>query len=140
MAKTIIHGHYWSFNSEILFPKTDLQIIYKNVKIKRRLFFARVTSNADVFYKPNWYFPNKNYRTDILFCLISGDIQHSILRKVSYLNKTKRLNKTSLYTDFVLFFFSFFLKTSASENEREARETKIEFSPSPPPTPSAGGH
>ena len=53
MAKTIIHGNYWSFNSEILFPKTDLQIIYKNVKIKGRLFFARVTSNADVFYKPN---------------------------------------------------------------------------------------
>ena len=31
MAKTIIHGNYWSFNSEILFPKTDVQIIYKNV-------------------------------------------------------------------------------------------------------------
>ena len=67
---------------------------------------------------------------DIQFCLISGDIQHCILRKVSYLfiNKTKRLNKlklTSLYTDVVLFFFSFFSKTSASENERGARERKI---------------
>ena len=48
--------------SEILFPKTDVQIIYKNVYIEERLFFAGVTSNAaDVFYKPNWYFPNKNY-------------------------------------------------------------------------------
>ena len=118
MAKTvIIHGNYCNFNSEILFPKTDLQIVYKN---KGRLFFAGVTSNADVFYKPNWYFPNKNYRTDILFCLISGDIQHSILRKVSYLNKTKGLNKTSLYTDFVLFFFSFSSETSANDIDRGA--------------------
>ena len=118
MAKTvIIHGNYCNFNSEILFPKTDLQIVYKN---KGRLFFAGVTSNADVFYKPNWYFPNKNCRTDILFCLISGDIQHSILRKVSYLNKTKGLNKTSLYTDFVLFFFSFSSKTSANDIDRGA--------------------
>ena len=32
MAKTIIHGtDYWSFNSELLFPKTDVQIIYKNI-------------------------------------------------------------------------------------------------------------
>ena len=68
---------------------------------------------------------------DILFCLISGDTQHSILPKVSYLfiNKTKRLKKlklTSLYTDVVLFFFSFFFKKiSASGKERAARERKI---------------
>ena len=61
MAKTIIHGNYRSFNSEILFLKTDVQIIYKNVEIEERLFFAGVISNADVFYKANWYFPNKNY-------------------------------------------------------------------------------
>ena len=30
MAKTIIHGKV-KFNSEILFPKTDVQIIYKTV-------------------------------------------------------------------------------------------------------------
>ena len=89
------------------------------------------TSRTDIF---------QTKTIELIFFACSVDIQHSILRKVSYLSKTKRLNKTSLYTDFVLFFFSFFLKTSASENEREARETKIEFSPSPPPTPSAGGH
>ena len=84
--------------------------------------------------------------TDILFCLISGDTQHSILQKVSYLfiNKTKRLNKlklTSLYTDVVLFFFSFFSSTSASENERGARVRKIKnfLLPHRPLTPSAGG-
>ena len=46
---------------------------------------------------------------DILFCLISGDIQHSILRKVSYLfiNKTKRLNKLKLACTQTLFYFSF---------------------------------
>ena len=66
---------------------------------------------------------------DILFCLISGDIQHSTLRKVSYLfkkkNETAEQIKTSLYTDVVFFFFSFFSRTSASENERGAREGKI---------------
>ena len=36
MAKTvIIHGNYCSFDSEILFPKTDLQIIYKNACINQ---------------------------------------------------------------------------------------------------------
>ena len=53
MAKTIIHGNYRSFNSEILFLKTDVHIIYKNVEIEERLFFAGVISNADVFYKAN---------------------------------------------------------------------------------------
>ena len=35
------------------------------------------------------------------------------------------MNKTSLYTDAVLLFFSFFSKTLASENERGAQERKI---------------
>ena len=64
---------------------------------------------------------------DILFCLISGDTQHSILPKVSYLfiNKTKRLKKlklTSLCTDFVLFFFSFFSKKYRRAGKSAQRE------------------
>ena len=60
-----------------------------------------------------------------------------ILHCLRYFNR-------SLYTDVVLFFFSFFLKTLVSsrakracENERGARERKINFlfSSSPTPTP-----
>ena len=50
------------------------------------------------------------------------------------------MNKTSLYTDAVLLFFSFFSKTLASENERGAQERKIKnFLLPQPQTPSAGG-
>ena len=66
------------------------------------------------------------------FCLISGEIQHSILRKVSYLftNKTKRPNK---------FVFVLFENIGERERARSARKKTKEFSPSPALTPSAGG-
>ena len=40
-------------------------------------------------------------------------------------NETAEQINTSLYTDVVFFFFSFFSRTSASEDERGARERKI---------------
>ena len=61
--------------------------------------------------------------------MMAKTIIHGKLKFNSYLfykqNETAEQIKTSLYTDVVLFFFSFFSRTSASENERGAREGKI---------------
>ena len=56
MAKTvIIHGNYCSFNSEMLFPKTDLQIIYKNAHCKmKRAKSTPKAKSAPISRGPIW--------------------------------------------------------------------------------------
>ena len=66
---------------------------------------VNITTNTDIFYKANWYFPNI-----YIFCFISGEIQHIIFGKVSYIN-TKN-SKTKLYhaCSEALFFLNFSVK------------------------------
>ena len=108
MAKTIFMVN-WSLIVKYYFPKQMCRSFIRPYKSREDYFSLELPPTQTSFTIRTDIFQTKTI--DIRFCLISGDIQHSILWKVSYLfilkKQTKRLNKLKLACTQTLFSFSF---------------------------------